>query len=148
MDCEEFEQRVQAGQALEQKHSLGQAMAEYSIAEGLYRGDFLADDLYEEWPQPHRQYLWQTYLSVADHLAHYYLAQGEYTATMAVSQRILTLDNCQEGAHQNLMRCYLAYGQRFLAARQYQLCLQALKSELDLPPSEETQNLYAQVIKG
>jgi DNA-binding SARP family transcriptional activator len=148
LDCEEFEQHVQAARELEQKHALDQAMAEYGIAEGLYQGDFLADDLYEDWPQVHREYLWQTYLSIAYRLAQYYLVRGEYAATIALSQRILAMDDCQEEAHQNLMRCYLAHGQRFLAIRQYQLCLQALQTELDLPPSEETRRLYKQVVNG
>lgn len=148
LDCEEFEQHVQSGRQLEQYHALAQAMAEYGIAEGLYQGDFMGEDLYEEWPQAHRQYLWQTYLTIVYRLADYYLTQGEYTPTIALSQRVLTLDNCQEEAHQNLMKCYLAQGQRHLALHQYQLCLQVLKKELDLPPSTETQMLYTQIVRS
>lgn len=145
LDVEEFEQHVQMGRKLEQNHAKTQAMAEYGIAEGLYEGDFMAEELYEDWPQARRQSLWQTYLSVAYSLAQYYLDQREYAAATALGQRILARDNCQEKAHQILMRCYLAQGQRHLVARQFQLCAQALQTELELTPSAETQMLYKRI---
>jgi len=145
LDVEEFEQHVQRGRKLEQNHAKTQAMAEYGLAEGLYEGDFMAEELYEDWPQARRQSLWQTYLSVAYSLAQYYLDQREYAAATALSQRILARDSCQEKAHQILMRCYLAQGQRHLVARQFQLCAQALQTELELPPSAETQMLYKRI---
>jgi DNA-binding SARP family transcriptional activator len=43
------------------------------------------------------------------------------------------------------MRCYLAQGQRHLAIRQYQSCVEVLKQELDLTPSEETLALYQRI---
>ena len=49
LDYEEFEAHIRAGRRLEQQGEIDQAMTEYSIAEGLYQGDFLAEDLYEEW---------------------------------------------------------------------------------------------------
>jgi DNA-binding SARP family transcriptional activator len=148
LDDEEFERHVAIGQKYEQSHALDKAMAEYGIAEGLYQGDFLAEDLYEDWTQARRQNLWQTYLSVAYRLTQYYLDRGEYAATIALSQHILAMDNCQEEAHQTLMNCYLAYGQRHLALRQYQLCVQVLKTELELAPSAETQAIYHQIVEG
>ena len=148
VDYEEFEQHVQAGQLLEERNKVESAMAEYGIAEGLYQDDFLTDDPYEEWCQSRRRYLLQTYLSTASRLARYYLKCGEHAATIALSRRILSKDNCQEEAHQYLMRCYLEQGQRHLALSQYQLCVQLLRDELGLSPSAETQNLYLQIDQG
>ena len=145
LDYEEFEQHVQAGQQLERTGAMKQAMAEYGLAEGLYQGDFMAEDLYEEWLQTRRENLRQTYFSIDYRLAEYYLDRGEYAAAIALSQRALDMDNCQEEAHQYLIRCYLAQGQRHLAIRQYQFCAQALKSELDLSPSPEMRELYEQI---
>lgn len=145
LDYEEFEAHIRAGRRLEQQGEIDQAMTAYSIAEGLYQGDFLAEDLYEEWSQPLREQFQQTYLSIAHRLAGYYLTRQEVAATIILNQRILLMDNCQEEAHQNLMRCYLAQGQRHLALRQYQLCVQALKTELGFPPSAETQALYQKI---
>ncbi|MBE9508352.1 MAG: tetratricopeptide repeat protein [Chloroflexi bacterium] len=86
------------------------------------------------------------YLDIADRLSEYYVGQGEYTAAIALCRKILARDNCREEAHCRLMRCYLAQGQRHLAVRQYQTCVEALKEELDLAPSEETVALYRRII--
>jgi len=43
------------------------------------------------------------------------------------------------------MQCYLGQGQRHLAVRQYQTCVEALREELDLTPAEETVALYRRI---
>ena len=53
---------------------------------------------------------------------------------------------CNEEAHRQLICCYLAQGQRHLALRQFLMCLTALKEELNLSPSPETQALYQRII--
>lgn len=146
LDFEEFEKHVQAGRRLEAAGQPAEAMAEYSIAEGLYQGDFLEEDLYEDWPSVQREHLRIFYLDVVDHLSEYYVQQGQYTAAIALCQKVLAQDNCYEQAHRRLMRCYLGLGQRHLAVRQYQTCVEALREELDLTPSEETVALYRRII--
>lgn len=148
LDCEEYERHIRLGRKYEQSHLLDRAIAEYGLAEGLYLGDFLAEDLYEDWTQAPRQHLWQAYLTVAHRLVEYYQNRNEHAATIALCQRILALDGCQEGAHQALMRCYLTQGQRHLAVSQYRRCVQALKAELDLAPSADTQTLYQKIVSA
>lgn len=147
LDIDEFERRIQSGRYYEERHSPETAMSEYAIAEGLYQGEFLSEDLYEEWTQTFRQHYWHSYLDINQRLAQYYLARSEFAACIALSLRILSIDTSQEEAHRILMKCYMAQGQRHLAIRQYQLCIQELKNELNLPPSEETQALYEQIIQ-
>ncbi len=148
LDFREFEKHVQASRRLEASGQLAEAMSEYGIAEGLYQGDFLAEDLYEDWPSLQRERMWNMYLDIADRLSEYYVQQGEYTAAVALCQKVLARDNCYEEAHRRLMRCYLAQGQRHLAVRQYQTCAEALKEELDLTPSEDTVALYWRITTG
>jgi DNA-binding SARP family transcriptional activator len=145
LDFQEFEKHVQAGRRLEAAGRLAQSMAEYGIAEGLYQGDFLEEDLYQDWPRLQREHIRNTHLDIADRLSEYYLRQGEYTAATALCQKVLAQENCHEAAHRRLMRCYLAQGQRHLAVRQYQTCVEALKEELDLTPAEETVALYRRI---
>jgi DNA-binding SARP family transcriptional activator len=142
LDLEEFEEHIQAGKRLERSGRLSEAMAQYGIAEGLYQGDFLEEDPYEDWPGLQREQSRQAYLSIADRLSAHYAQQGEYTPAMALCQKVLVKDNCCEKAHRRLMQCYLAQGQRHLAVRQYQACVEVLKEEFDLQPSEETVALY------
>jgi DNA-binding SARP family transcriptional activator len=144
-DFKEFEKQAQIGQRLEADGQLAAAAAAYSIAEGLYEGDFLNEDLYEEWPRLERERLRNIYFDVADRLSHYYLQKGDYTITIALCQKILAQDNCHEEAYRRLMRCYLAQGQRHQAIRCFYKCQETLKSELDLSPEAETIALYQQL---
>jgi two-component SAPR family response regulator len=112
LDFEEFEKHVLAGQRLAAAGQLAEAMAEYSIAEGLYQGDFLEEDLYEDWPSVKREHLRSLYLDIVDLLSEHYVQQGEYAAAIALCQKILAKDNCYEAAYRRLMQCYLAQGQR------------------------------------
>jgi DNA-binding SARP family transcriptional activator len=141
IDVAEFEMRVEASRRLESADAVAAAMAEYSIAESLYQGDFLEEDPYEDWPQQQREHLRNLYLDVADHLTAYLLEQGDYVAVIALCQKILSCDHYHEEAYRRLMQCYIARGQRHLAIRQYQMCVKAL-GELDLTPTEETLALY------
>lgn len=123
-------------------------MVEYGAAEALYQGDFMEDELYEDWPQARRVRLRAMYLDIADRLSAFYIEQAQYTTAVALCQRMLARDDCCEIAHRRLMASYLAQGQRHLAVRQYQLCVQTLQDELDLSPSEETIAFYRRVIEN
>jgi DNA-binding SARP family transcriptional activator len=145
LDFKEFEKHAQAGQRFEAAGRFEEAMAEYGVAEGLYQGDFLEEDLYEDWPRVQRDHMRSTYLDIVDRLSEYYEGRREYTTAIALCQKVLAQDNCYEEAHLRLMQCYLGQGQRHLAIRQYQTCVQALNEELDLTPSEETVALYRHI---
>ena len=145
LDYIEFESHAQIGQRLEAAGQLAEAVVEYRMATELYRGDFLEEDLYEDWPNAQREHLRQIYLELVDQLSETYLQQGKYPETIALCQKMLAQDNCHEEAHRRLMRCYQIQGQRHLAVRQYQLCVQALRIELDVSPLPETQKLYEQI---
>ncbi|MFN8490973.1 MAG: BTAD domain-containing putative transcriptional regulator [Caldilineaceae bacterium] len=145
LDFEDFEQHTQNGRRLAAAGQIAAGMREYHLAEQLYHGDFLAEDVYEDWPRAQRERLRTLYMEMADQLSEYHLQQGEYASASALCRKLLTVDNCFEAAHRRLMRTYLAQGQRHLAIRQYQTCVQALAEELDVPPSEETVALYEQI---
>jgi DNA-binding SARP family transcriptional activator len=102
----------------------------------------LEEDLYEDWAAVEREHLRTKYCELADRLSELYVRNGEHNAAIALCQKILGRDNCHEPAYRRLMRCYLAQGQRHLAVRQYQTCIELLQTELDLGPSEETEALY------
>jgi DNA-binding SARP family transcriptional activator len=147
LDLEEFERRVQAGRRLEATGQLKAAIAEYELAENLYQGDFLEADRYEEWAIARREGLRDNYFIVLDHLSRYYLEKEKYTVCILLCQKILAKDDCREDAHRRLMRCYAQQGERNLALRQYQLCVEALARVMDVSPTQETTALYHQIRK-
>jgi len=145
LDVEDFEQHVRAGQQLEATGQLAAATAEYEVATGLYQGDFMADDPYEEWPVLPRERLRVAYLDTLDRLGQLYFSQGQYAACATLCQLTLAQDNCREDAHCRLMRCYSRQGQYHLALRQYQACVESLRAELDVEPAPATVQLYERI---
>ena len=142
IDVEEFKRRVQAGRRLEDAGSLGAAAAEYEQAAALYQGDFMGDDLYDDWPVLPRERLRVAYLDTLDRLSTIYFGQSQYAACVTLCQQILAHDRCREDAHCRLMCCYSRQGQHHLALRQFQLCAEALRAELDVAPAPNTTQLY------
>ncbi len=142
IDFEEFGRHARTGREHEAAGRRERAMEAYKVAVSLYQGDFLEEDLYEDWPAARREELRDRFIDIANRLGEHYLRREEHTAAMALSRAILTKDNCHEEAHRRLMLCYAAIGQRHLAVRQYQTCVRALREELDLAPSEATTELY------
>jgi DNA-binding SARP family transcriptional activator len=106
----------------------------------------LEEDPYEAWASIQREQLRNTYLDIADRLSEHLFRQGEYDAAVELCQKILTKDSCHEQAHCRLMQCYQKQGHRGLAARQYRLCEEMLKNELDAAPSDETQSLFEKIV--
>lgn len=108
----------------------------------LYRGDYLPEALYEPWVAEERERLASLFLESADRLAELMIAQGRYADAIDLSQRILARDKCWERAYRHLMLAYDRLGDRGQVGRTYQRCVQALKNELNVSPSPETQDLY------
>jgi DNA-binding SARP family transcriptional activator len=148
VDAEEFVEHYEAGRKLENTGRASRAKKEYEVAEGLYQGDFLEEDLYEDWPMPRREGLKDNYLVILDRLSRYYLVAERYAACIHLCRRILAKDDCREDAHRRLMRCYSRQGQRNLALRQYHLCAETLAQVLDVFPMRETEALYSQIRQG
>lgn len=113
----------------------------------LYRGDYLPDSLYEPWAAEERERLATLFLEGADKLCELYLQTNRFNETIELCQRILARDNCWERAYRHLMQAYNALGDRGQLARTYQRCQQTLKDELDVPPSQETQDIYKNLIR-
>ena len=148
VDCEAFMKHFTAARALERRGQLAAAIREYRAAETLYQGEFLEEDRYEDWLILQRQRLQDDYLSLLDRLSRYYFDQEDHAACTTVCRKMLAVDACCEEAHRRLMCCYSRQGQSYLAMRQYHLCVERLKEELDVPPTPPTTVLYERVRKG
>ena len=137
-----------AGGILKREKRLGAAAEAYRKAVSLYRGDFLAEDLYLEWAIPHRERLRNLYLEALEWLALHHFRRGEYRESIHYAELILEKDGCREDAHRLLMRCYARLGQRNRALRQYHLCRETVRRELDIEPMPETTLLYERIRSG
>jgi DNA-binding SARP family transcriptional activator len=145
LDVEEFESRVENGRRREEAGDADRATREYESADGLYRGDFLADGLYEEWAALTRDHLRLAHLDALSRLSNLHFGAGRYAACAALCQRIIECDPCREDAHRRLMRCYSRQGQPHLGLLQYRACAQALAAELGVDPDPATARLHDQI---
>ncbi|CAN5608408.1 BTAD domain-containing putative transcriptional regulator [soil metagenome] len=111
----------------------------------LWRGELLAG-VYDDWLTLEREHYRMRLLKLFLQVTQALRARSEYRAAIATAHHILTIDPANEAAHQHLMFCYVAGGDRAAALRQYEQCVRALQDELDAPPMPETTAL-AQWIK-
>jgi DNA-binding SARP family transcriptional activator len=74
--------------------------------------------------------------------------RGQYRDAIQYCQRLLQVAPWKEETHRRIMRLLTWTGQRGAALRQFESCRQALLSELDIEPSEETVALFQQIQAG
>jgi DNA-binding SARP family transcriptional activator len=142
-----FEQHYAAAQQQEHAGLTDHAIAEYALAEEMYMDHLFAEDLYEDWMRSQREYLRQLYLSAATRLTEYHFQKKDFSSAISIAQRVLQKDPCEENAHQILMRCFHSQGQRQLAIRQYEICCQVLRDELDVEPSSRTRQFFSEILR-
>ena len=147
IDAEEYEKRLLAGRRLQEEGLLEEAALEYSFALGLYQGDFLEQDEYADWVAKHREAKRRSYREAAAFLSGYFYDRGDYAVAIAICKRLIELDGCDEQAHAKLILCYSRQGDRATAIRQYHVCKHALRDELGVSPSAETQALLTSILR-
>jgi TolB-like protein len=111
-------------------------------AAALYRGELLEgfgirDQVFETWLAGERRRYRELAISVFRRLAR----EEKGADALAAGQRLLALDPLQEEGHRLLMQLYFESGEIGPALRQYEICRDTLKQELNVTPSEETERL-------
>lgn len=147
-DVEEFDDRYEHGLLFEKEGQKREAVARYEQAVELYRGDYLAEDLYEDWTMIERERLVDAYVDMLDRLADYYAETGRVREATRSRHRILEKDPCHEHSHRRLMEYYVRLGLRGRALHQYQLCRRILEHTCDMAPSPRTEACYQSLFPG
>jgi DNA-binding SARP family transcriptional activator len=111
----------------------------------LYRGELL-EGMYDDWALRERERFRMLRLSGLNRLMEFYASRNNFEQSIACGREILHQDPLREEIHRDLMRIYLLNGQRGLAMRQYEQCRAYLQQELGIPPLEETEALYRQIL--
>jgi predicted ATPase/DNA-binding SARP family transcriptional activator len=118
----------------------------YRAALGLYAGELLPEDRYEDWTAARRESLRETYLALFVELSDLEVAAGDVSGAIATLQRAVVEDPLHERAHRALMRVFADDGRRQQALAQYQMLREALRRELAADPDPETSRLYREVL--
>jgi DNA-binding SARP family transcriptional activator len=148
IDADAFSEHVSNAQRLEEEALTEEALGEYGNAVSLYHGHLFEESLYDDWMSVERERLRSEFRLAVGRLVDSYIERAEFSAAVALCQKALSLDRCDEDAHRRLMRCYEAQGQRHLALRQFGACAGALRADLNLAPDDATKALHERLKQG
>src|SRR5882762_9427546 len=138
IDVEEFERQADA--AIKSNDT-----AAFETAIGLYRGDLLNEDPYEDWAAMRREQSRELYHRLLIKLSHIHESQGDHHQSIEPLRKLIAADTANEEAHRDLMRLYALTGNRHQALRQYQQCVESLRRELDAEPEPATVELHRRI---
>ena len=144
VDARDLEQMANSEWQIADSHSEPSATSHLQSTISHYRGDLLPD-FYDDWVAPERERLRALYLDALLQLVQHARSEGKYARALELAQRILATDRAHEKAHQHLMFCYAALGNRAAALKQYEECVRALRDELGVEPSAETTALCTRI---
>lgn len=144
LDVALFEESMEKGLRLREEEE-----AAHFLEKGyrLYKGDFLPDNLYDDWVIEERERLRLLFLKGSDRLATFYLTSGKSSQSIPIAEKVIEIDPLWENAYRILMMAYHTLHNRTLSVRWYERCKQVLEKELGVPPMEETINLYRKMIE-
>jgi predicted ATPase/DNA-binding SARP family transcriptional activator len=148
LDIAEFQSLLTKGEVLQEKGQQLGAIQNYEEARQLYRGDFLAEDLFSNWTFTQREFFRERFLSLLIELSECYAQQGRYRLAITRARQALNLDHLRETIYARLMLYYYYAGDRAQALRIFEHCRVVLKDELNVSPMESTLQLAAQIKKG
>lgn len=114
-------------------------------AAAAYTGDLLPS-VYDDWISPHRDRLRGLMLKTLEALATRLEDRREYRAAIEPWDRLVAIDPLAEAAYQGLMRVAALAGDRSTGLRAYHACVRALRDELGVEPSRETERAYHRLV--
>lgn len=142
IDVDEFELRA-SGALTSTDPDFARRSAQAALQ--LYRGDYLAEALYDPWTIEERERLLARYLATAVAYGEQLSAEGRHNEAIQIAEQVLRRDRGYEEAYQLLMRAHARAGSRSQAIRSYTRCVQALREELGIEPLPETEALYHRI---
>ena len=147
LDYESFLSCFRTGQQIERQHGLEKAIQYYEEATRFYKGDFLEENIYDEWTYSERESFKQKYLHAMDRLSAFYVLNEKFLLAQQYCRKMLDKDDCLEAIHRRLMTCFYKNGYRDLAVKQFYKCADSLQNGLDITPSQETIDLLDGIIR-
>ena len=144
-DLREFESLVERARLLP-PHDW-QAQELWREAVELYQGDLLSH-VDRAWCVSKREEVRAEYIEALVELARCHEARGALDEAVGWYRRALEEDGLREDIHRSIMRAYVERGRRSDALAQYRLCRETLRQELGVGPSQETHQLYQELVGG
>ncbi|HKE86162.1 MAG TPA: BTAD domain-containing putative transcriptional regulator [Vicinamibacterales bacterium] len=110
----------------------------------LYQGDFL-EGWNQEWCLYERERFRQIYFRLIDRMMGFCEGHRDFDSALELGMRLLRQEPARECTHRGMMRLYDLAGDRCSAIRQFERCVDALREELGVRPSQITLELYEEI---
>src|SRR5262245_25244536 len=121
-------------------------------AVGHYRGDLLdgfeaRSTAFEEWVGTERIALRKQMSETLQKLTRLCISSDDADGALTACTRLVALEPLNEAAHRTLMELHARRSAYAEALRQYRLCRDALRRELDVAPEPATEQLYRELMR-
>ncbi len=141
-DVEKFNIAIMKAKSASQTE---EKMSQLGLATSLRNGPYL-QDLDATWAWPERERLDRICTDAWKQLAESQRQSGDTQAALQACREALKIDPSREDIHCLVMQLNADRGDRLGIIWQYQACREALRTELDIDPSMETEALYRRLI--
>jgi two-component system, LytTR family, response regulator len=129
--------------------SAAESLAEYERALAIYRGDFLAGELYE-WADVYRREYQRRFVAAAHKASNLAVECRDLRKAIAFYEGVLARDAIDEDAARGLMRCHAGLGDTNSVRRVYKTLRESLRRDLEdekAEPLAETSALLQQLTR-
>jgi DNA-binding SARP family transcriptional activator len=141
LDIKAFEESFQKSKDILGRNLIEKQARMIKRAVQYYRGELL-DGWYRDWCLYERERFQHQFLVMLDKLMDYCEAHQYHEEGISYGEKILQYDKAREHTHRRLMRLHYLSGNRTAALRQYRKCIEILHEELDVEPSQRTDQLF------
>lgn len=153
IDADIFEAQARHLQIVIRNHSYAEdakcvLLDEFDEVLGLYRGEYLAGDLYEDWTQLRRERLRRLYYWLLENAAELAIEATMGLHASEYLQNLVEHNPADELAQRQLMLVYARMGRRNDALNQFQRLRATLRDELHTNPLPETIELWRAIQAG
>ncbi len=144
----QLQAKIRSRSGKESESHIQALLDEFDLVLDIYNGDYLPEDLYEDWTQRRRDRLHRVHSWLLENAAELALLIGKGLRASEYLLELLESNSADEQTHRQLMLVYARMGRRSDALNQYLLLRKILKEELSASPLPETNELFRQIQMG
>ncbi len=143
IDIDAIEELIAYGNNLLNKEPK-MALQAYRQAIELYQGIYLPNRVYQDWSCEQRERIQMLVLGTIILLSER-LVNENPLESIRLTEQALIIDSAWEDAYKIQMQAYLKKGNRPMAIKAYQRCVEVLDKEFGLEPLPDTKKLYQSI---
>ena len=141
-DADEFVREMDFARYKEKKQDNHDALGHYLNAENLYQGDFMMENVYEDWYFIEREHLKIQYLHALTKILNYHEEQHNLTEAVHYCYKVLKVDPYREDIFRKLMGYHFELGNRSEVRSIFEWCRKNIEHDLGVGLTNETKELY------